>query len=308
MRVSLAVSCALAVFGAPAQAQEDASSRIAAGLQSYGPVPVTRMVPVERTRYRCGGRLGDRDCWEETYIILQPQMTQEVLTASGVRIVRVDSLTFGEPVRTSLPNLTFVDIRTVENCTGQGSPQQMTMGLAFRRSAAVQVTRTVQRTRGAHLNFAGLRAGPFTLSGGVSIQEVLTEGRVTTLGVDETVTRTRNVSFEVPPYTKIVSELRLWPIRIAIPFRTVAVVDADVSQNDRGVRLVSEVLPESARTFVIEGRIHADDASEEHHRLLQPRFGRADCATKGAGIRVDSLGTHSDTLWAFPIRRPRSGD
>ena len=45
-----------------------------------------------------------------------------------------------------------------------------------------------------------------------------------------------------PANTFLVLELETWPIRLKVPFSTTVVIDADLNQNDKGYRRLSDVL------------------------------------------------------------------
>jgi hypothetical protein len=75
----------------------------------------------------------------------------------------------------------------------------------------------------------------------------------------------------------MVGQLRVWPIVVSIPFRTNVIIDAELTPNDRGLKLLSSILPDSSRTFAITGQLDIRDASDGEFVLLQPPLDAKDC-------------------------------
>jgi hypothetical protein len=56
-------------------------------------------------------------------------------------------------------------------------------------------------------------------------------------------------------------ELQTWPVQLTVPFSATAMIDADLSRNDKGYQHLSDILNEAERTFPIAGTLEAEDAS-----------------------------------------------
>jgi hypothetical protein len=104
---------------------------------------------------------------------------------------------------------------------------------------------------------------PFQVGAQLVLGEQNTTTRTEIDAAQRTVTRTHTQSVTVGTGGVSVVQLRVWPIRYTAPFSTTVVVDADVSQNDKGFKSLSDVIPDpSARTLKVNGIVQADDASE----------------------------------------------
>jgi len=241
----------------------DAGQKVSDALNAIGPIPITTVVAVPRNVEHCSaGKLHEPDCVTETVYDQKRQVTNQILTASNVRVVKSDPLKFDPAVRTELPSVVSVNDSLVQNCTANPVTHQVSLQLAFQRSESIQFTEQVTHTLSVGLNFDLSITPIFKVGGSITIGESHMTGEVKTSGETDTTTVSRTETVSVNPQTSTVAELRVWPVHYSIPFHTVVTVDADLSQNDKSYHRLSDILDESKRTFPISGSVDANESSD----------------------------------------------
>jgi len=242
----------------------DAAQKVSEALTAYGPVPVTVITRVPRQVDKCRmmSHGGSDYCYTETVYDQRPSTTNQILTASNIRITKSGELQFGPAVRTELPDKVIVQDGSIQNCTKNQATQTITLQDSFQRSASMAFSESVTHALSQQINFGLKLSSVFSVGGQVQITDSATNGTVSTTGSQDTVTRIQTGTITTPAHTNTMAELRIWPVQYSVPFQTTVTVDADLSTNDHGFHLLSQVLSESQRTFSVAGVIQANDASE----------------------------------------------
>ena len=131
-----------------------------------------------------------RHCHEETQIINEPRTGQEVLTASNIQVIKNDPIVYDPTTEAGLPDKLFVSGSDLINCSSSRSvTQQVSLQVAFQRSASVQVSQSVTNTLSSQIGLKATVAPGLDVSGSVTIGESFTRGTVNSTGWQETVTR-----------------------------------------------------------------------------------------------------------------------
>jgi hypothetical protein len=272
----------------------DVSQKVAAALMAYGPVPVTTTTQSPRTVQLCHnenyghgshgtGDFGTRSvCVNQTVYDPVTATSNAVLTASNIQVIKSDPISYSPLIRTELPDKLIVGDSLATNCT----PDQATLGYSlsttFQRNASVSLTQTISHTNTVGVSVTtGISSvyGDFHVTGSLSFADGTSSAAMQTNGTTTTVQEQRSGSQAVPAHTMMMIELRTWPVRFTAPFSTTVVVDGDLSQNNKGYKRLSDILPESQRTFPISGKLEADDASEANLVFYDLRYDPKLCPT-----------------------------
>jgi len=271
----------LASTAGPVLAQTtDAATQVSAALKTFGPVPITTTAQVPRTQQVCDykeppshgpGRSGSTavaaslvNCHSETVYDPKTQTVNQLLTASNIRVVQSAPISWGQITNTDLPNLVFPDTSMAQNCQNASAPLTFgySLSVAYTRQSAIQISQSVTHTQNFTASFDTGSLLPFKVGAQVSVGGQTTNGTTTVETTQQTVTRTHNDSVQVPIGAVSVVQMRVWPIQYTLPFITSVTVDADLSPNDKGLKLLSDILPDPvSRTFVVSGTLSANDAS-----------------------------------------------
>lgn len=201
----------------------------------------------------------------------------ENLTASNFRVAGSSEVILGAATRTELPDQVIVNDNTIQDCSPNPATQQVTLQESFQRSESVQISHSITNSVSDQMGFQWKVSDVFTLSGQIQIGRSETSGQAKTSGSQESITRSQTGSITVKPQETTVAELRVWPIRYAVPFHATVTIDADLSANDKGFRVLSDILDGPSRTFDISGTIEADDASEGELVFYDIPFDPATC-------------------------------
>jgi hypothetical protein len=165
---------------------------------------------------------------------------------------------------TGLPDRIYPDTGIVQACSNAPAPvtKGFSLAVAYTRQSSIQLTQSVQHTQNYTITFDTAKILPFKVGAQLVIGDQTTNSVATVDTSIQTVTRTDTDSITVNPGAVGVVQLRVWPVQYTLPFTTTVTVDADLSPNDKGFKLLSDVFPDPAvRTYPINGTLQADDAS-----------------------------------------------
>ena len=271
---------------------------------------VTRTISVPRVELRCTSFLRHFNdqifqtislqrgpdprtrCSKVTVFDQVKQTTQEVLTASSIRVTSSDEISFEQRQQTSLTDRLIVQEALVQDCASFLATQTVTLSQAFQRSSSIAFSKSVANSTSSQINFSLKLSDAFTVGGNVQIGSTTTTGTVNTSGTQDTVTRTQTGTITLQPKTAVLAQLEMFPINFVVPFHTTVTVDADLSSNDLGDHLLSELLGKDDRTFPISGSIEASDASAGTLIFSDIQFDPAKC--RGSGVTTESHKPNSD--------------
>jgi hypothetical protein len=312
----LATGCVMLPFGLlHAQVVTNIPQRIAEALAAHGPVSVTRTISVPRTELRCTSFLrhfnnqvlqtvslqkepGPKGpdprthCSKVTVFDQVKQTTQEVLTVSNIRVTSNDEISFEQRQPTNLTDRLIVQEALVQDCTSFPATQTVTLSQAFQRSSSIAFSKTVANSASSQISFSLKLSDAFTIGGNIQIGSTTTTGTVNTSGTQDTVTRTQTGAITLQPKTAVLAQLQMFPVNFVVPFHTTVTVDADLSPNDLGDHLLSDLLGKNARTFPISGTIEANDASAGILIFSDIQFDPTKC--HGSGVITESHKPGSD--------------
>ena len=237
----------------------DASQEIANLLAAFGPVPVTNVVQVANPRldFTQLPRLVFVTVFTPT-----PQTTSLVLTASNIRVVASSEFSFGAVTRTELPDHLIVQDSLAVNKSSVPASTTVTLSEQFQRTQNVQIQQSVTHTSQESLNLGFKFSEVFSVGGQVTIGQSTTDGNVVATGSSDTVTRSQTSNVTVQPHTAEMAEIQMWPVNFEVAFTATVTVDADLSKNDKGYTMLSQIVDAPRRTFAVSGKITAVDASE----------------------------------------------
>jgi hypothetical protein len=162
--------------------------------------------------------------------------------------------------------------------------QSITLSEAFQRSQSIALNHSIQNTESFSLNF-GVSSGIYKMDATLTFGTSETAGTVKTDTDTATTTRAQSGSTTLQPGTAEVGELRIWPVQYTEPFHTTVVVDADLSNNDKGYHHLSDILDGPSRTFDITGHIEADDASIGQLVFYDSPYDPSICGSKKAVLQ-----------------------
>jgi hypothetical protein len=304
MRLALTVCAAIWIFipsGSRAQSN-DLSQKVSDLLTNYGPVPVTKAVSVPHTQNVCttkttcmshGGPCNDHTtCQNETTYTSQNQTSNAVLTASNIRISQTGTVSWGASTVTSLPTTVYTDTSGAQNCLNAAQPLSHTFALAvaYSRTATLQLLQSVTHTQTYTVSLDSGDLLPFKVSAQVALGEQQAKSTTTIDSAQTTVTRTDSATISVNAGATSYIQLRVWPVEYSLPFNVSVTVDADLSPNDKGFKLLSDAIPDPvARTFVVSGLIRADDASAGQTIQLSVPYDPAPCAAAGGSYVTEHI-------------------
>ena len=256
----------------------DVADKVDKILTAYGPVAVTRTIQVPQTREVCHehGRSAET-CSNVTVYVPRQSATTDVLKASNIHISSQQELTFAPMTRHELPDQIFVKDGAIHDCTAIPATQQITLSQTFQRSTSVALTKSVSNTIGASLSTSYKFMEAYTATLQLNFSHSSTEGSTNTVGSQDSVTLTQTGTITVPGHSAVMAELRAWPVHFTVPFHANVTVDADISANDKGITLLSQILSPDKRSFVIEGTLEANAASEGHLVFYDLPFDPAAC-------------------------------
>jgi|SRR5689334_2739745 len=264
------------------QTVTDVAQQIASAMQSQPTVPVTVVSQVIDHFETVGGQHGGES--HERPIFRQVvTTTQHKLVASNIRAVVVAPITFGQlqPPK-ELPDHMLADSAIANNCASIPTQFSFSLSKAFQQSASVTLTNSVSHAVGGQGSFGLKLSDTFSIGGSVSTTTTTTVATASATSTQTTITQADTVTVSVPPRTAIVEQLEVFPVEFVLPFKTTVIVEADLSPaNDKRLVLLSQILPESARTFEISGTVTADTASTARLVAFDTAFDPAACTSPG---------------------------
>lgn len=294
-----ALPLACYVLSSPVWAQTTTNipDKVKQALEMYGPVAVTRIVAVPRSETHCnasiasrGGAIPGGNCFTKTVYDQKPQQFMEVLTATNIRIVNNSPIQFGQLAQKELVDQLIVKEGLVQNCgTMTQNSTQVTLTETFQRSTSVQVTKSVTNTTSDSMNFTLNLSKAFKIGGTLTIGQSETNGTSNTVGSSDTNTNSGTATIQnLPPQKAEVVIMQVYPTQFAVPFSATVTAEADLSKNDAGKTLLSQILDPESRTFQIEGVIQAVDASDSVTLYADVAYDqhRCDAAAIANGILV----------------------
>ena len=246
------------------QTVTDVSDKVSNILFAYGKVNVTRNTTT-RVLVPGGERIGEHGQgggaahWETKII---PVTTQEYLQATGIRTIRVSNPEFGQDSIISLPDKFIESSQNFINTSTVNSSQSETFSLAFARSSSIAFAHSISHTSSFTASFQVKITDAFSLGGNVQVGENETNGTTSTTTDQVTVTRSSTVQVDLAPKTAVRASFRVWTVRHNIKFKCLVTIDADISQNDAAIKLLSQIADEPSRTFEINGIITANDCTD----------------------------------------------
>ena len=258
-------------------------------LAKYGPVPVTVVRQIHTTDTVCipghfvpaVGMVVGGGCRKVPITEQRSQTEQRVLRATNIRIISVAPLIWGSSTSTELPE-TLTGGNTFGQACLDGAASltvNYTLALAFARTATIQLSKSISHTESRTVQFSVGVERTFNVGGSLTFGTTTTESQVHIDSTQAIDTQTRAGTFQVDRGNADVVQIRAWPVKYTIPFRTTVVVDADLSQNDKGLKLLSDILPRKAqRTFSIAGSVISEDASDAYITEFRTPYDPSRCA------------------------------
>lgn len=294
--IAIAALCGVAPLCSPLRADETNLQATVDGLlHSFGPVPVTKVVAAHTKRKNL---LEWADyCSTDHRIKLDPDLwtaaTQacesdgdghvrisddEILSASNISIISNTPVVFSGLKETGLPNDIHESGGTWVNCSNSVSVSETKdLSIAFTRSTSVEVNHSVSTAKqyqiGGELSIKAVK-----INAQFQLTNTTTDGQANTTGSDQTVTQTASVSANVPPRTEMGVVIVTWPIIYTTNISATVTADADLSQNDKGLKLLSDIIPLSQRTFPINGTLSFTDAAGAKTRTYDIPLDPNDCS------------------------------
>jgi hypothetical protein len=189
--------------------------------------------------------------------------TQAILTASNIRIVRSDPVNFDTPVRTEFPSQLDIAAMGWQNCSKTTS-SNVSQGLtvAFQRSSSLAVTDSITHTQSYDIRLNCTAIPGVSIGGGIQIGTNATHGTTDTSSYQQSVQRSAQIQLTLKTQTAAAGVVQTWPVNYSVRFHTNAIVEADLSANDKGFKLLSDIIPEQNRTIPINGTIGFVDAAD----------------------------------------------
>lgn len=271
MRVgfSLAALVALTASSAAyAQVYSDAVTKMTSALAAQGQMAITTSYPVEIEYEECRivmshSREGmDHErCDKKKRVEIRQRTDQALLTPGPISVSFPYPPEFGNTIYTDFPNTLLENSVEMRNCTPGNSNFNIGLSVSASRSHTVGINHSVSNTIGGSANGS---FKPFGIGASVTINvsHVETTARAVNDGQQDSYSISHSGNVAVSPRTGIIATLRSYRIQAQIPFKVKAVLDADVSQNDRGIKKASEIIGEPDRTFIIDGIITSTDNSK----------------------------------------------
>lgn len=235
----LIVSCFCFSEESQAQVKTDAAVQVQNLLNSFGTIPVTETLEnrLPKTRHR---RHRER-----------PITTEEFLTASNIVVVSGEAPVFGDPMITTLPTVPAGGSWIWANCSEQTLPTfNNVLQISEQRQAGISISNGITHTESGQVGFTFT---PPSAYGGFGFNGSISSGN------SWTTTTTNQTSFQTQYTTnqgatvqnlkdKMAVNVTIYvdQLHITVPFSMNVIVDADVSENDKGLKKLSDVFPNSS--------------------------------------------------------------
>lgn len=317
--ITIATACLLSAipsYGVCDSTTEADAQAIANNLlSSLGPQSVTRTVTTQTTGPQIcthtrvplvGTTVPITVCKPSPTINVENRVTStEILTAHDVRFT-AGPIVWGTPTITSVPVNAIADSRQVNNCTS--APQSFTVTMSFQTQQSAQfsisksVTNTRSQTIGVNAGFAGIG-----VSGGLSFGNSSSSTTASISGSSNGQTQTLSEPISIPANSTIVAQLISTKTNVSVPFSMNAVIDADISQNDKGYSTISQIFPEAKRTVVIEGFLTINDVSNGSVDFYEKKLNQDNCQTTPGLLARDYAPKPTDKLTPISATAVKAG-
>jgi hypothetical protein len=217
--------------------------------------------------------------------VTSTQTDQVIPTALNIRVIRTSPVQFNPLETTSFPDQLSVDRREFVNCSHVTVQQSITLQVAFQRSASLALSQSITNSTSYQLGFQWKPTDAFTFSGQATLGTSETKGSVDTSGTQMTITRSSQAGASLTSGQAIVALIEVWPITYSQVFHSSAVLDADLSPNDKYHHLSDVVQDESKRTFPITGTISITDASDGRESTYDAPDETTVCTAADQGVK-----------------------
>lgn len=268
---------------AAADSVTDVRATLSALLAARGPQPVTVHRIVQQTHEHCGTGRGDHECYPVTVNVDVQSTTFQPWSAQTIEVVSSAPIVFGVVNRTDLPSQMTAIAQEELNCTLAAAGMSVSISTNVSHTEGVTITQGVTHTQGGTIGLSVPIHG-VTVTGSVNMSDSSTAGTAHAESTTISNTRTGSGNIQVGPRSKIVGELRIWPVSFSIPFETTVTIDGTLSANDKYSR-ISQVLDIGARTFPVKGVITTTEASQGSLVFYEAPFSRDDCPTGAKTIQ-----------------------
>jgi hypothetical protein len=215
----------------------------------------------------------------------QSHTSDQTLSTTNITIISSEPIVFDLPVRKELPSELYQQGMTFENCSASSMPTGSdTLQVSFTRTSSIAIAKSITHTNAASMNFSFKPVEAVSVGGSITVTNSATSGTTDTSTYTVTVTRSQGVSEQLKPMSASVAILRTWPVKYTSPFHTVATVDGDLSQNDKGYHRLSDIFAPSQRTFPITGTIDFTDAADAELITYDIPLDKSKCPANKANI------------------------
>jgi hypothetical protein len=185
----------------------------------------------------------------------------EYLRATNIRVISAGNFIWGTDSVINLPDKIQETSAICDNIKGaQSLTCSGALSLTYQRTSSITFTQSVSHTQNLSVS-ANTSVGGFGVSATASFGETSTAGTTTGDANSTTVQVQKNYSVTVAPQTAQLTTMRIWTVEHLVSFTCYVVIDADISQSDRGYLHLSDIFPQSSRTYTVTGFITADDCS-----------------------------------------------
>lgn len=264
-----------------AQTVTDAPATVSKILAAFGPVPWTHTVRhwKECPQRDDSGRIHFAPCYSDN-----SQTDTNLLTATNIRIVGGDQLTFDPPTKIEFPSQLISSSTAWANCSTSKKPTDTeTLSVSFQRSSSIAISDTISHAQSEKLGVSYTIYG-VKIDGEIQVTDTSTSGIIDTKSYQQTIQRTHTISASMDPKTALGATITTWPIQYTATFHsTSTTIDADLSPNNKGYHHLSDIAPASARTFPITGTLGFTDAAGGQFITYDLQYDFSQCPT-GAGI------------------------
>jgi hypothetical protein len=277
----------------------DVNAVVAGLLQAHGPVSSTRQITVQVPYTQCVPQHSARpdyapppDCHPALRAVQQNQTSQAILTASNIRIASNTEMTFGQLTQTSLPDELAAASLDVCNPTPTTGSQNASFSQQITQNNSVTLTHTVTNTLADTIGGSrtlsdpsGDGKGGLTLSNQLQIGTSNATATAALSGNALTQTIQLQVTQQIPAQSRYGIEFLITPTRFSVPFSVNVTVDADLSQNDAGLTLLSQIADAPTRTFLIDGTVNSTVGLHAHSLWVELPWDPPNCAA-GSGSSI----------------------
>jgi hypothetical protein len=289
-----------AVFGQSSQQtvrKVDVDSVLQNLLIQYDMVPVTRKTTVNVPYKDCwrggtrSGAPGPEVCKTNLVAVEQSKTTQEYLSVSNLQFVS-SAMSFGAVTQTTLPDRLVAASEDVCNPYQITGSQSATYSQQIQHTESETLTHTITSSISDAFNATVKVNDDLTLSNTITIGTQDAHATADLTGNALTQTLQLQVTQQIPMQSRYGLEFLVTPTQFSVPYTLTVKLDGQLSQNDAGLTMLSQVLNEADRTFVVEGIASTEIGLKAHARFVQLEFDQIDCpkpAGQTAGLIVKPL-------------------